>query len=257
MILTSLVDVELVVAANFIAYSRASKEALKSANILKSLQVDVLIEGPKGVGKETLARYISPNANILKNESDLKKITKKSSDLIILNIENFKNLHLLTSLSKEHRVIATSNKSTKSEILDKIFSIKIFLPPYSQRKEDILPLAKKFLEEANEIFSQNIDLDLKEIDFNLSENGDSIKRDVFFNSFLKDIDDKRLIDCMERFLANKLGTKNDYKEFLYLYEIPLIRVGFKKFKSQLKMAKMFGLNRNTLRKKINDYEERL
>ncbi len=254
----SLADVAQVAVANFIAYSRASKEALKSANILKSLNINVLIEGPKGSGKETLARYISPEASIIKKDlNEIDKISEKSSDIIILNIDQCKNLHFLDSISKKSKIIATSNQTTKSEIIDRIFPIKIYLPPLSERKEDILPLAKKFLQEAQEVFSEEIEMDLTSVEFDLSENGDSIKKSIFFNYFIKNIEDNQIMECIEKFLFDKIGTKNDYKEFLYLYELPLIKAGFKKFKSQLKMAQMFGLNRNTLRKKIKDYEEKL
>ena len=43
---------------NYIAKSRASIEALKSANLLKSVTINALIVGEAGVGKETLARHI-------------------------------------------------------------------------------------------------------------------------------------------------------------------------------------------------------
>ena len=48
-----------VVAHNsYIAKSRASLEALKSADLLKSLSLNVLITGEIGVGKRSLAKYI-------------------------------------------------------------------------------------------------------------------------------------------------------------------------------------------------------
>jgi DNA-binding protein Fis len=40
-----------------------------------------------------------------------------------------------------------------------------------------------------------------------------------------------------------------------LYEVPLIRAGIKRFKSQLQLADKLGLNRNTLRKKIADHSD--
>jgi len=254
----SLADVGQVSVTNFIVNSRASKEALKSANILKSLNINVLIEGPKGVGKETLARYIANEAPVLKdNLLEIENLPKNSQSVIILNIQECKNLHLLEAISKKFRIIATSNSATKSEIVEKIFPIKIYLPPLKERKEDILPLAEKFLDEVKNSFSSNIDLDLDSIDFDLSENGDSIKKEVYFHFFIKNIKESQIIECLEKYFEEKIGTKNDYKEFLYLYEVPLIKAGFKKFKSQLKMAEMFGLNRNTLRKKINENKDRL
>ncbi len=243
-------------AANFIANSKASKEALKSANILKTLNINVLIEGPTGVGKELLAKYISNDAPVIKeNLSNLKQLSQSSKDIIILNIEKCKNLHIFEEIDKKHRIIATSNQITKSEIIDKIFPIKIYIPPLQDRPEDILPIAKKFLKEANEIFSRDLDINLEKIDFNLDENGDSIKKDIYLHFFLENISDKQIMMCLEKYLINKIGTQKDYKQFLYLYEVPLIKAGFKRFKSQLKMAEMLGLNRNTLRKKINENKD--
>ncbi|MDR1615032.1 MAG: hypothetical protein LBS26_05645, partial [Campylobacteraceae bacterium] len=48
------------------------------------------------------------------------------------------------------------------------------------------------------------------------------------------------------------GSGDDYRRLLYIFDIPLLRAGFKKFRSQLAISKNFGLNRNTLRKKISE-----
>ena len=63
------------------------------------------------------------------------------------------------------------------------------------------------------------------------------------------------MEIMEHYLEVKLGSNNDYRAFLHLYEVPLIRAGIKRFKSQLQLAERLGLNRNTLRKKIADHAE--
>jgi DNA-binding protein Fis len=60
---------------------------------------------------------------------------------------------------------------------------------------------------------------------------------------------------MDNYLYSRLGSNSDYRNFLYLYEVPLIRSGLRKFKSQLKLADKLGLNRNTLRKKISDNKQ--
>jgi DNA-binding protein Fis len=62
-----------------------------------------------------------------------------------------------------------------------------------------------------------------------------------------------LMGLMEHFLMERLGSNNDYRNFLHLYEVPLIRAGIKRFKSQLQLSERLGLNRNTLRKKINEH----
>jgi DNA-binding protein Fis len=74
-------------------------------------------------------------------------------------------------------------------------------------------------------------------------------------SLLESIDEKNLMEIMEQFLIQKLGGNNDYRTFLHLYEVPLIKAGIKRFKSQLQLADKLGLNRNTLRKKIAEHAE--
>jgi len=37
-------------------------------------------------------------------------------------------------------------------------------------------------------------------------------------------------------------------KFLHLYEVPIIKAGLQRFKSQLQLSEKLGLNRNTLRK---------
>jgi len=69
---------------------------------------------------------------------------------------------------------------------------------------------------------------------------------------LEDISDKELMNIIENFLYEKLGSNSDYRNFLYIYEVPLIKAGLKKFKSQLQLSDKLGLNRNTLRKKITE-----
>jgi DNA-binding protein Fis len=61
----------------------------------------------------------------------------------------------------------------------------------------------------------------------------------------------------ELYVEDKIGGINDYRDLLYLYEVPLLRAELNKFKSQLQVAKHMGLNRNTLRKKIQELEEYL
>jgi len=52
------------------------------------------------------------------------------------------------------------------------------------------------------------------------------------------------------YLYRNMEGNNAYRENLPLFERPLIEAGLKKFKSQLKLSSVLGLNRNTLRKKI-------
>ncbi len=243
---------------SFLSSSPASKEAFKTANLLKSLTVNALISGENGTGKRSLAKYILPDApmfNALHHDEIISTLAACES-IIVFNLDNSPNIkELFNSIeSSSVRVIATTTNLQRSEYYDEYFSIKIPLPPLSQRVEDILMLQKLFVQEAKNIFSIESDFDLSKIEPDLSKNAYSLRRQIMMNYLLDDIDESELMTIMQNYLIDKIGSNNDYRNFLHLYEIPLIQAGMKRFKSQLQLSQRLGLNRNTLRKKIAENE---
>ncbi|MBD3830017.1 MAG: Fis family transcriptional regulator, partial [Arcobacter sp.] len=51
--------------------------------------------------------------------------------------------------------------------------------------------------------------------------------------------------------------ENSYKDLSYIFEVPLLKAATKKYKSQVQVAKHLGLNRITLRKKLEIYKDLL
>ncbi len=255
------VVVQGVVVTSFVALSSASKEALKTATLLKTLNVNSLITGEVGVGKKTLAQYILPNALIIDASKFDELLTSLQSvnQIIITNLHNSPNLNTLVKEIKSHniRVIATSKNYIEDEILDELFSIKFDIPPLSQRVEDIEALIEIFSTEASELFGVSGEFKMNDFIPNLMTNSHSLKRQVMINYLLQDIQDFELMEITKNYLFDKLGSNNDYRDFLYLYEAPLLKSGLKRFKSQLKLSDILGLNRNTLRKKIADNQKYL
>ena len=248
-------------ATSFIANSKASKEALKSANILKSLNINALIEGESGVGKLTLAKSILPNSLIFdsNNINDL-DLVEPNSNIIVKHINKIGNIYKFEELigEKQIRIIATSSEILRDEIADKLFGVRIYIPPLNKRDEDIKPLAKKFLEEAKIVFGDmGKEVDFDNLEFDLSKNSYSLKRSIFLAFLFDTIKEKEIIKIVEHYLEDKIGSGDDYRKFLHLYEIPLIKTALNKFKSQLKVSEKLGINRNTLRKKINSYKDSL
>ena len=250
-----------VVVTNFIAESNASKEAFKTATLLKTLNVNSLIIGDVGVGKKSLARHILPNAPIL-DASELNELVtalESSTQVIITNLQNSPNLTKTLDLikMKNIKVVATTKYDMDSEAIDELFSIKFNLPRLKERPEDIEKLISIFSNEAASLFGAVHDFKLEDFIPDLQRNSHSLKRQVMINYLLQDIQDIELMEIIEQYLSNKLGSNSDYRDFLYLYEVPLIKSGLKKFKSQLKLSDKLGLNRNTLRKKIADNKKYL
>jgi len=246
---------------SFITASSASNQAKKTASLLKTLSVNALIMGESGVGKRTLASFILPDASIVdaSNFDELLVALESSKELIITNIDNSPNLNRLLETIKELqvRVIATARQSLNNELVDDLFSVKFDIPPLREREEDVLFLIEKFIQEAAELFGENRTFNSENFKADLSQNANSLRRQVMINYLLQDIQDSELIEIIENYLYDKLGSNSDYRNFLYLYEVPLIRGGLKKFKSQLQLADKLGLNRNTLRKKIAENRQYL
>jgi transcriptional regulator with PAS, ATPase and Fis domain len=246
---------------NFIAKSRASKEALKSANLLKSLKINAIILGESGVGKLTLAKFILPKAVVAdgSNEKELLKILDSVDSIIIRNFTKISNFAKVKTLIEKNaiRVIATSSIDAINSTIDDFFSLKITIPPLRLRQEDIKPLVEKFLKEVFEIFgNEHIDISFENFNFDLSKNCYSLRQSIYLKYLISNFNEDDVMQIMEEFLYKKLGGRNDYRDNLHLFDVPIIRSGFKKFNSQLRISEKFGLNRNTLRKKILDYKDR-
>ncbi|MFH1948050.1 MAG: Fis family transcriptional regulator [Pseudomonadota bacterium] len=261
--MTQVVVVQVAAAAvdvtNFVTASDASAQAFKTATLLKTLSVNSLITGESGVGKKSLAKYILPDAQII-DASDFDHILvalENSREIIISNLENSPNLiRLIKAIQQNNvRVVATAKSSFFDENIDDLFSLQFDIPPLSQRLEDVDVLVKSFIKEAALLFNSNEKFDLKNFQPDLSQNSNSLRRQVMISYLLQDIKDVELMDIIDNYLYSRLGSNSDYRNFLYLYEVPLIKSGLRKFKSQLKLADKLGLNRNTLRKKISDNKQ--
>ena len=250
-----------VVVTNFIATSDASLEALKTANLLKSLPINAFIFGQSGTGKKSLAKYILPNAPIVDGSLyvELEDALSSNQTLIISNFDKIPNFDNFKSLLDQHevRIIGLASSLFNSETIDHFFGIKVSLPPLIDRPEDVEVLVETFLQEANQLLDVHSDIKINVDKMDLSKNAHSIRRHVYMQVQLQDIEEDELMGIIERFLLSRLGGNSDYRNFLYLYEAPLINAGLEKFKTQLKLADKLGLNRNTLRKKIAENKEYL
>jgi DNA-binding NtrC family response regulator len=247
-----------VAATNFIAASKPLKEALKSANLLKTLKFNTLISGDPGTGRHTLANLMMPDAPIVRGDDEtLYEQIEKHPRLVLDRIEAVEQSSKLYQNLRKHgtQVVAIASKGFE-EAQNPFFSVRIVLPPLSERPEDVPPLAEKFRAETLAMFGEEderFEVDMSRLD--LSRNAFSLRRSVIFQYMERTIGEEELMEVTERFLSDRMeGAEGLYRKMLYLYEVPLIRAGIERYGSQLKMSQVFGLNRNTLRKKINDWK---
>lgn len=244
----------------FIAVSETSKEIKNSAELLKSLDINALITGQRGVGKKSLAKYITQDSNIyaakeLQNDITDNVISISNCTIIVENIDEITNVDLFINWVENNsiKVIATSKKDELNEKLSDIFSITINIPPLDTRKEDIKPLANKFAKEAGDV------LGIKEkpskLIVNTSENAYSLRKSIYFSYLFESIGENEIMMLLENYILDNMEGENVYRDFVYLFEAPLLRASQKKYKSQVQMAKNLGLNRITLRKKLEMHKE--
>jgi len=247
---------------DYIAVSEISKEIKNSAQLLKSLDINALIVGDSGVGKKALAKFIANEATIY----DAKELQHDISDnvvnftettVIIDKIENITNIDLLINWIELNsiKVIATTTKNDLNKKLEELFSITLEIPPLEERKEDIKPLATKFSKEASQVLA--IETKPSKLIINTKNNAHSLRKSIYFSYLFESIGENEIMMLLEKFMLDNMEGENSYRDFLYLFEAPLLKSSQKKYKSQVQMAKNLGLNRITLRKKLETHKDLL
>lgn len=247
---------------DFIAVSEISKEIKNSADLLKTLDINALIIGESGVGKKALASYIAKdayvfNARELQDDIADNVISLTDKTIIVDKIDILTNVELFINWveSANVRIIATTTKKELSSNLHDIFSINLEIPVLDERKEDIKPLAKKFSQEAGGILG--IESAPNKLIINTSKNAHSLRKSIYFSYLFESIGENEIMMLLEKYMLDNMEGENSYRDFQYLFEAPLLKASQKRYKSQVQMAKHLGLNRITLRKKLETYKELL
>ncbi len=238
---------------NFIAKSDELRKIVKSLALIKNFFVSSLLIGEESIGKKTLAKHILPQAVVVSGE-DLNKllgVLDQNEEVIITNFEKISNYHSLNFDNK--RVIATATYQPKDFHVDDLFGYIYEIRPLKERLEDAKELADLFYKEAKEMLSIENEITLHPQKLDLSQNSKSLKKYVYKELIQSQMNEKDLRNLMYEYLYENLEGNNDYKKFLYLYEKPLLEAGLKRYGSQLKLSAILGINRNTLRKKVNEY----
>ncbi len=240
----------------FVSFSPSSKECLRTALLSKDLPVNTLIIGEKAVGKSELAKLISPKApsyflgeleeKLISGELDLDAL----SEIVILDINKSSSCKYLIEQfeQKSIKIIATS--TTINQTLEEKFLVKVEIPPLRERSDDVEFLTNSYINEAKRLFL--LDKELENIDIDLSNNAISLKKSIFRAVLFDSLTKSDVAHILEEFLLKEFENTTSYKELLPIFEIPLLKAGEKAFKSQLQMAKKFDINRNTLRKKLQE-----
>lgn len=238
----------------FLTKSNEVENIINSFNLTKTLFVSSLIVGEANIGKKTLAKYIFPNASIVSanNIEEVKIALLLNEEIIITDFEKITNTSELDFSNK--RVIATTKYIANETDIKNLFSFIYHMPSLIDRSLDVEILKSKFLNET----CTSLAIDCNNVNINdivndLSENSKSLKRSVNSYLFKKNINSTDIEELIYNYIYDTLEGNDGYKANIGIFERPLIKAGLAKYKSQLKLAEVLGITRNTLRKKIHEH----
>jgi len=238
----------------FFTTSDKIQHIIKSFNLTKTLFVSSIIIGESHTGKKSLARYLFPDAPLVsgENQEEVKTALEEHDELIITDFEKLSNQSSLDFSNK--RIIATANYMGNQALIDDLFAFIYTMPSLQERPEDVNYLKNIFIKEARATLMLNDeDIDTDTIPLNLTMNSKSLKKAIFSHLTKHSMSHKDIEEIVYYYLLKHLDGKDAYREYLGLYEKPLIEAGLKKFGSQLQLSQILGINRNTLRKKIHEH----
>ncbi len=239
----------------FITKSPSSQKILKIAQMSAQLPINVIILGQAGVGKKLLAKEILQNTQSYEAKVFEKLIIDDKihleglNSIILYNINQVLNKSEFLEKLDGIKIVATGF-SCDEDYLDK-FAVKIEILPLNERQEDLEELKQFYINEAKKIYTSNIIP--KDIKIDLSKNGITLKQSIYKSILLKSITKQELIDTLNDFFIREFENQRTYKQLLEIFEIPMLKAAKTVYKSQLQMATKLGINRITLRKKLNKY----
>jgi DNA-binding NtrC family response regulator len=238
----------------FFSTSEKVQHIIKSFNLTKTLFVSSIIIGEAYTGKKSLARSLFPNTPMVSgnDQKGVEEALEDNDELIITNFEKLSNQNALDFSNK--RIIATADYIGNPELIDDLFAFIYTMPSLQERPEDIHYLKDMFIKEAcSTLMVDKSDIEPADISVNLTKNSKSMKRSIYMHIMRQSMNSEDIENVLYHYLLKNLDGNDGYREYLGLYEKPLIEAGLKKFGSQLQLSQVLGINRNTLRKKIHEH----
>ncbi|MDR3347518.1 MAG: sigma 54-interacting transcriptional regulator [Helicobacteraceae bacterium] len=239
----------------FIAAEESTREIVKTVLLVKTLAINVLITGEIGTGKSLLASKILPDSATANgaSENEIVQLLLRSDSLIIEDFDRLKHPDHLDLENK--RIVATASRAIDQRVVDRFFGITLNLLPLRDRPLDVPLLAEMFMKEARAMLMISRVPNIETSRYDLSENAYSLRRSIFTTLLMESLGENDVLTVMNKFLHGVFRENaggNIYRDYLHMYDLPLIMAGLDECGSQLKLSNVLGINRNTLRKKIHE-----
>ena len=239
---------------SFLSNSPQIERIIKGLTLTRSLKVSSILFGAPFTGKKSLVESIFPQATYVdaSQPDALSHALKQHEDLIIYHFESVQHLSRYDFSDKHIIAIADMPKVTKE--MEEKFAFVYQMPTLEERPEDIPLLSTFFCTQIREELM--LDEAQHEIDaakLNLADNIKSLKASIYRELVTADLDKETLENLIYHYLYPRIEGNNAYREHIGIFERPLIKAGLDRYRSQLKLSSILGLNRNTLRKKIHEH----
>jgi DNA-binding protein Fis len=234
----------------FLSSSSEVKSIIRGLSLTKPLFVSSILMGERYSGKKSIIKELFPNSPFIdaKNTKELEDTLKKVDKIVIYNFEDIQDIKVLEVTNKQ--IIAISNKVAVNPQIENSFAFIYTMPPLRDRDKDIETLTNHYTKLIKQelMLDHTPNIDISSLD--LSQNNRSLKSSIYKEVILSTLSPKDIEQILYRYFLKNLDGVNGYRENLAIFEKPLIKAGLKKYRSQLKLSTILGLNRNTLRKKI-------
>ena len=225
----------------------------RSLQVTRTLMVSSILIGEDYSGKLTLIKSLYQSTPIIDatSKEELDKALLEEDELIIYNLQAVKNIANLNFENK--KIIAIATPDIDMKLIKTKFAFIYMMPSFKERADDVQKIAQEISQKVHHdlILENKIDLDYEHLD--LSQNYKSLKASVTMQIIKKSLTVQDIEEILFNYFKNNLNGKDGYKNYLGIYERPLIQAGLQKYGSQLQLSNALGLNRNTLRKKINEH----
>ncbi|RUM74197.1 MAG: Fis family transcriptional regulator [Sulfurovum sp.] len=237
----------------FFTRSEAIRQIIKGLHLTKTLFVSSILVGERHIGKKRLIAHLFPQAPWVdgRDLESVKNALEEHDEIVITHFERISNHESLDFQNK--RVIATADYIDNIRNIDDLFAFIYTVPPLRERPEDVAYLIKYFIREAKEALMIEDEIMIDHTKLDLSKNSKTLRKSVYHQVMYQHADEETIQKILYHFFIKHLEGKNGYKEHIHLFEKPLIEAGLEKFHSQLQLAQVLGINRNTLRKKIHEH----
>jgi len=236
-----------------INHSLVVNKIYQSMQATVDIFVSSVIYGEEFNGKRSLVKKVFKDA-VWVDGSDLSEVIGALKDNRYVVINNFQKISDLDSLDFENKnVVAIYNGNILPKRVEDKFAFIYYIPPLKNRLDEVELLTKHYIQEAKESFEieEDIKVDTKDID--LSKNLKSLKSSIYKAILFNNISEDELSYLLYNYFIKNYEGVDVYKRMLSIFEKELVRAGLDIYKSQLKLSDILGINRNTLRKKVNEY----